>query len=110
MCAGCNYAMICSSNDGCPYCRTALNELDDVYVQNLEKRAKANDAIALFHLGCCYEYGNKGLSRDYAKGNELYLKAAELGHSTACYRLGHAYNVGRGVQQNKRRRQYIIGN
>ena len=39
------------------------------------------------------------MTKDYVKGNELLLRAGELGHSTAYNNLGNAYLTGRGVER-----------
>ena len=47
-----------------------------------------------------------GLPQDWAKANELYLKAGELGCAVAYYNLGTSYYAGRGVEVNKKKAKY----
>ena len=49
-------------------------------------------------LGIAYSEGALGLSRDYSKATELWLKGGELGCSTAYFNLGNIYREGRGVE------------
>jgi TPR repeat protein len=52
------------------------------------------------YLGRCYEYGY-GKPQNYFTAAEWYAKAAEAGHSQACYRLGLLYLEGKGVGKNR---------
>ena len=46
-------------------------------------------------------YNNaNGVSQDYSKAREWYLKAANQGHADAQYNLGVMYYQGQGVRQN----------
>ena len=63
----------------------------------LKKRAKGDDAEAIYRVGCYYLHGSHGLQRNFQRGNELLLRAAKLGESQGYYHIGCAYWVGRGV-------------
>ena len=47
------------------------------------------------------------MPQDWAKANELYLKAGELGSAEAYFNLGNNYDNGRGVEvDNKNAKHY----
>ena len=46
------------------------------------------------------------MPQDYAKANELYLKAGELGCAGAYYNLGIMYSNGRGVTMDKKKAKH----
>ena len=51
------------------------------------------------HFSCyAYNNGRRGMSQDYHKANELYLKVGELGCADAYFNLGNSYALGRGVE------------
>ena len=56
------------------------------------KRVEANDPVAMVFLGYHYEHGLRGLQQDYAKGKELYTRAADLGCSKAHIFLAELYH------------------
>ena len=47
-------------------------------------------------LGCAYEWGEGGLTRDEAKAVEWYQKAAEAGNARGMENLGGCYEYGTG--------------
>jgi TPR repeat protein len=53
-------------------------------------------------LGCFYDEGLYGLSRDGNKALELYHRAGELGSAKAYYNIGYAYYNGRGVERDEK--------
>lgn len=63
--------------------------------------AEAGNARAQFMLGIMYRKGDGGLEQDLAKSLEWFRKAAESGHTDACYWVGAAYNSGEGVEKNE---------
>lgn len=54
------------------------------------------DTVSLFNLGCCYEDGSKGVSKDLNKAACYYKKAAEAGNAYAQSALGYFYEYGIG--------------
>ena len=54
-----------------------------------------------------YANGTHGMPQDWAKANELWLKAGELGCALAYYNLGNCYtNEGRGVEIDKKKAKH----
>ena len=44
-------------------------------------------------LASNYAQGTNGMPQDWAKANELYVKAGELGCAEGYYRLGNSYTA-----------------
>ena len=62
--------------------------------------AWSNKADSLNKIGEYYHFGNKGVSVDYKKSREYYLKAVELGSAVAANHLAGLYANGYGVEKN----------
>ncbi|MGA3265946.1 MAG: SEL1-like repeat protein [Verrucomicrobiota bacterium] len=62
----------------------------------LEKDARAGNAAAMFLLGCDYYYG-QGVTQDYARATNWFLKAADKGDAQAMFFLGSCSFEGKGV-------------
>ncbi len=86
---------------GCPFCRQPFSTSDQQTVDHLRKRATAGDADAQFNLAGCYDAGQYGVTRDFAKAAELYRSAAEQGHGRAAMNLAISYREGEGVPVDK---------
>jgi hypothetical protein len=65
----------------------------------LEKKAAAGDAEAMYRLGDTYRWGF-GVEKNAEKASEWYTKAAEKGNAGAMDRLGGMYAEGQGVEKN----------
>jgi tetratricopeptide (TPR) repeat protein len=65
------------------------------------KRAKANDAYAMFDLGSWYYYGKFRLRQDREKAMALWKQAAALGSSKAHFSLGNFYYEGGDMKKAK---------
>ena len=76
------------------------------YIERLNKRAEGDDAGAMYSLGSNYFHGGKGLTQDYEKGMELYLRAGKLGYATAYCNIGFAYQEGKGVERDEAKAKY----
>ena len=63
---------------------------------------EADNPYAFYTLAGCYERGIIGMPQNFAKANELYLKAGELGCAKAYCNLGISYEHGKGVEMNKK--------
>jgi TPR repeat protein len=96
VCGGCIHSFRKSGNiDNCPYCRAdKMSKTAEENVEELMKRAEANDATAMFALGSFYDCGQLGVQQDAKKAMELWTKAAELGSSSAHFNLGNEYQKG----------------
>ena len=73
-------------------------------------RAKANDAEAQFELGERYyigkmgagRYGGNPVEQDFQEAFKWYLKAAELNHPRAQYKVGLEYADGNVVEEDNK--------
>ena len=72
----------------CPFCRASLDSNNNEGIKRCKKRMTAKDANAFHHLGMLYKKGSWGLSQDYTKAFEMFLKGAELGLATAQFMVG----------------------
>jgi len=82
----------------CPFCRVVAPKSKKETIKRLNKRMEANDANAIYTLGCFYRHGEYGFPQDYNKSLELYHRAGELGYAGAYNNIGHAYETGNGVE------------
>ena len=110
ICDGCIYAMLKSEGgkDLCAFCRTPPPRSDDDIVKRLKKLMDKGDGEAFNTLGLAFQRGEYGLAQDHQKANELYLKAGELGCSSAYYNLGNSYRLGRGVERVMKKAGYYF--
>jgi TPR repeat protein len=97
------YSFAQSGNDDkCPFCNTdRADKTDEENVEDLMKRAEANDPISIGVLGNHYHHGLRGFQQDHAKAIELYARAADLGNSEAHYNLGGIYYKGGDLKKAK---------
>ncbi len=106
ICNGCEYAnwmreLKARLQHTCPFCREVLPDTDEESVEQLMKRAEANDPIALCKVGS--KHCEKG---DYQSGFEYYTKATRLGVAEAHYKLSAMYLNGLGVEQDEGKEVY----
>jgi hypothetical protein len=97
ICNGCIYANRKSKgNQLCPFCREPCPSEEENY-KRLMKRVKANDPVALRHMGGkCFHVGD-----DEGAALEYWTKAADLGDLGAHYDLGVMYKKGEGVEEDE---------
>ncbi|GBC07809.1 hypothetical protein RclHR1_07700002 [Rhizophagus clarus] len=62
----------------------------------------AENEIALYNLGRCYEYG-MGVDKNDKLAFKYYQKSAEQGHIDGKFRLGNCFDKGIGTDINKKR-------
>ena len=110
ICDGCIYAMREESLgrgkiDLCAFCRTPTATSYEENTKRSKKLMDANNADAFRQLAGCY-YRGEGVPQDFAKANELYLKAGELGCAKAYCNLGMNYNNGRGVEVDEKKAKH----
>jgi TPR repeat protein len=103
ICRGCNYSSWKSGNDEkCPFCNSdRTGKTDDEQVEELTKRAEANDAASIGLLACSYLHGLNGIQQDQTKAMELYVRAANLGYTKAQNNLGGIYHDGGNLKKAK---------
>ena len=71
-----------------------------------KKLMDKGNAVAIFHYGLYYSRGEHGLPQNWAKANELWLKAGECEHPKGYYNLGHSYRNGDGVEVDIKKAVY----
>ena len=107
ICDGCIHAMIMEEiRKGkkkeefgmCPYCRTPMESSDEENIKGIKSLMKSGNADAYHQLACYYASGTNGMPQNWAKANELLLKAGELGCAEAYSRLGYSFSNGMGVE------------
>ena len=104
ICSGCYHAPVYDNqgnevdNEKCPFCRTPTPYKDEEVNERTRKRVEANDAYAIYDLGCDYQNGKYGYPQDHTKALELFHQAGELGNTDAYVCIGYAYDNGRGVE------------
>jgi tetratricopeptide (TPR) repeat protein len=108
ICLGCNYANEKreweQGNKGkCPYCREPLPKTQEEVVQNLMKRIKANDPVALLQIG-----RERYVEGDYDGSFQYWTKALASGNIEAHYCLSIMYNKGEGVEKDKKKEVYHL--
>ena len=122
ICHGCMYAMEeekkkggekCScSKDGCknfcPFCRVHMARSYEEDIDRIKKLMERDNAEAFATLGGLYAQGSHGLRQNWARANELLLKAGELGCGSAYSSLANAYHSGRGVEVDKEKAKYYF--
>jgi TPR repeat protein len=98
ICTGCIYSFRKSgNNDKCPFCNSdRADKTDEDVVEEIMKRAEANDPASICLLAHSYHHGRGGLQQDHAKAIELYAKAANLGYKEAHNNLANLYYKGVG--------------
>jgi len=104
ICMGCIYAIQMSEGkDLCPYCRTPPATSEKEIIERVENLMDKGNGEAFHVFAGYYAYGSRGLPQDWAKANELLVKAGELGCATGYYNLGQFYRLGIGVEINKKK-------
>jgi TPR repeat protein len=103
ICKGCVYSFCKSGNgDKCPFCNSdRSNKTDEERVEELMKRVEANDAASICVLANFYQHGLGCVQQDHAKAMEFYVRAADLGYSTAHNELGGIYDEGGYLKKAK---------
>ena len=71
------------------------------------KLTEKGNADAIKQLAGYYDRGRMGMTQNWAKANELYLKAGELGCANGYYNLGQSYNEGTGVTIDKKKAKHF---
>ncbi|MGB1255323.1 MAG: tetratricopeptide repeat protein [Thiolinea sp.] len=76
--------------------------LEGMSPEQIRSAAQQGNRYAQLMLGALYEDGSDGVSQDYAKALEWYLKSARQGYPKAQHNLALLYEDGRGTSQNYR--------
>ena len=114
ICSGCIYAPVYDDqgnevdNEKCPFCRSATPTTEEEIVERINKRAEANDPLAIYDLGCYYQYAAHGFPQDMNKALELFHRAGKLGCAASYLNVGYAYHTGRGVENDNNMAKYYF--
>ena len=114
ICIGCSHAMRMEAKkkgktfkeDLCPYCNTPEFSSDKELIKRMNIHMERGNADVISKFGAFHVSGSHGITQDYTKANELFLKAGELGCADAYYNLAKSYEQGLGVDINKKRAKY----
>ena len=111
VCNGCIYAMIGEARgrgkiELCAFCRVPNPSSEGKHIKRTKKLMDANNAHAFYNLAGFYANGSMGMPQDFAKANELYLMAGELGCSEGYFNLGNSYKNGEGVEVDKKKAKH----
>ena len=108
MCNGCIYAMTMSEGgaDLCAFCRTPGFCSDEEHIKRTMKLIDNGNGEGFLLLATAYNQGTFGMPQDSEKANELNLKAGELGCAKGYYNLGHSYDIGTGVEVDKKKAKH----
>jgi len=115
ICSGCFHAPVYDNqgnkvdNDkqnACAFCRVVAPKTENEMNQRLTKRVEANDAQAIYTIGCYYWDGTNGFEQDHTKALELYHRAADLNYVNAYNSIGNAYETGKGVEVDMKKSQH----
>lgn len=109
ICEGCICAMALRAKGSmplCPFCRKQSVPPGEEQIRLVEKHMKSGDVLAYKNLALYYANGEHGLTQDYQKANELWLKAGELGCAEAYFNLGQSYHEGKGVESDIKKAKY----
>jgi len=109
ICSGCTYAPVYDNQGNevverkCPFCRTPNPASFEEALERLIQLVEKDDPIAIHNLGCYYRDGINGYPQDYTKALELWHQAGELGYSEAYHCIGYTYDIGRGVEVDRKK-------
>ena len=109
ICNGCNHSMRETGGEImklCSFCKAPKARSTEEAVERIKKLMEKGNGYAFYMLAGCYDRGIEGLPQDWAKANELWLKAGELGCANAYYNLGSQYANGDGVEIDKKKAKH----
>jgi TPR repeat protein len=102
VCVGCVHSCCTSdNNETCPFCNSDRSKTEEEKVEQITKRAEANDAASINLLAGYYYFGGLGIQQDRTRAIELYTKSADLGCSEAHNSLAGVYYEGGNMKKAK---------
>ena len=112
ICKGCMHAMKEESRGRGKkklgaFCRKLYPSSDEEIIKQTQKLVERGHAYAFYQLAGYYEHGIRGMPQDFAKANELWLRAGDLGCTSGYYNLGNSYNNGRGIEMDKKKARHF---
>ena len=111
ICDGCIYTMRETGSKNmklCPFCKAPPPRSKEEEVARVKKLMEKGNPSAYNNLAGDYAQGINGMPQDWAKANELFLKAGELGYANGYYNLGNAYRLGNGVEIDKKKAKHYF--
>jgi len=112
ICSGCSYADVYDDQGNevdiikqneCAFCRVLAPITDEEMMKRIKKRAEDGDAEAIYNLGCYHNQGDYGFPQDYDKALECWHRAAELSYVKAYLNIGYFYEMGLGVEVDRKK-------
>ena len=91
--------------NACAFCRRPA-ATDEENIERIKSLMENCNATAFDVQAGHYANGSHGLQQDWAKANELWLKAGELGCAEAYSKLGYSYHVGRDTEVDKKKAKH----
>ena len=113
ICQGCAFAIVDEDMKKkkedrlCPYCRMPRPSSNEEILNLLTNLIEKGNAMAYYQFGGDYAEGTTGMPQDWAKANDLWLKAGELGYAEAYSALGLSYYHGQGVDMDEEKAKYF---
>mmetsp|Transcript_26479 Transcript_26479/g.40024 ORF Transcript_26479/g.40024 Transcript_26479/m.40024 type:complete len:301 (-) Transcript_26479:182-1084(-) len=106
ICDGCDYANMSRETASnlhhvCLFCRQPRPTTKEDYNLHFEKRAAANDPVALKRIGM-----KRCDTGDFKGAFEYWTKAAELGEIISHFYLGLMYHLGNGLEKDEKKETY----
>ena len=89
----------------CAFCRVPTHTSDKEDRERTKKLIETDHAYAFYNFAGYYADGD-GVPQDFAKANELYLKAGELGCAEGYCNLGCCYDQGMGAEMDRKKAKY----
>ena len=109
ICNGCINTMFKTGGNNmklCPFCKAPPAKSEEEHIKRTKNLMEKGNADAFNQLAGCYAQGILGLPQDWAKSNELLMKAGELGSAEAYLNLGIRYANGRGVEVDMKKSKH----
>ena len=112
ICSGCSYAPVYDNQGNtvaeskCAFCRVPSAQSEEEAVERLKERMEIRDPIATLIAAEHYRDGTIGYQHDYTKALELFHCSADLGDPTGYNGIGVAYELGHGVEVNKKKAKH----
>ena len=114
ICSGCSYAPVYDNQGNtvaerkCAFCRVPSAQSKEEAVERLKERMEIRDPLATFNMACYYKKGTNGYQHDYTKALELFHCSADLGDPRGYNGICVAYELGHGVEVNKKKARHYF--
>ena len=92
----------------CAYCRSPPESTMKEENKRIKRLLDTDNATACYTYGNYYYRGEHGLPQNWAKANELWVKAGEYGHPSGYFNIGVSYRDGTGVDVDMKKALYYF--